>query len=128
VEAYPTREFEGRVARIAPKGTIISGVVNFEVMITIESSAELLKPDMTANVSVRTAEREALVVPSAAVQREGSERFVWVDRDGTLTRRAVTVGTRDASFTEIREGIGPGDRVLVAPQPQAGGAGEAGSS
>jgi RND family efflux transporter MFP subunit len=128
VEAYPTREFEGRVARIAPKGTIISGVVNFEVMITIDSSAELLKPDMTANVSIRTAEREALVVPSAAVQREGSERFVWVDRDGTLTRRAVTVGTRDASFTEIREGIGPGDRVLVAPQPDAGGAGGAGSS
>jgi RND family efflux transporter MFP subunit len=128
VEAYPTREFEGRVARIAPKGTIISGVVNFEVMITIDSSAELLKPDMTANVSIRTAEREALVVPSAAVQREGSERFVWVDRDGTLTRRAVTVGTRDASFTEIREGIGPGDRVLVAPQPGAGSAGGAGSS
>jgi RND family efflux transporter MFP subunit len=128
VEAYPTQELAGRVARIAPKGTILSGVVNFEVMITIESSPDLLKPDMTANVSIRTAEREALVVPSAAVQREGSERFVWIEKDGALVRRAVTVGTRDAAFTEIRQGIGPGDRVLVGPQPRAGVAGEAGAS
>jgi RND family efflux transporter MFP subunit len=128
VEAYPTREFEGRVARIAPKGTIISGVVNFEVMIKIESPPELLKPDMTANVSIRTAEREALVLPNGAIQRDGSERFVWVDEDGSLRKRAVTVGTRDASFTEIRQGIDPGDRVLVGPQPGAAAGGEAGQS
>lgn len=126
VEAYPAKEFEGTVARIAPKGTIISGVVNFEVMVRIDSPAEVLKPDMTANVSVRTAEREALVVPNAAVQRDGSDRYVWVERDGELARKAVTVGTKDASFTEIRQGIGPGDRVLVGPQPDAGAAGQAG--
>lgn len=119
VEAYPAQEFAGRVVRIAPKGTIISGVVNFEVMIRIESPAELLKPDMTANVSIRTAEREALVVPNQAVQREGAERFVWIEQDGGLVRRSVTVGTRDTGFTEIRQGIGPGERVLVSPQPQA---------
>src|SRR5690606_9352404 len=72
VEAYPTEEFTGRVERIAPKGTIISGVVNFEVMISIDQSGDgdrtgLLRPDMTANVSLRTAEREALVVPSEAI-------------------------------------------------------------
>jgi HlyD family secretion protein len=128
VEAFPTREFEGHVARIAPKGTVISGVVNFEVMIKIDSPAEVLKPDMTANVSIRTAEREALVLPNAAIQREGSDRFVWVDKDGSLTRRVVTVGTRDTSFTEIRSGLSPGDRVLVGPQPGAAEGGEAGKS
>jgi RND family efflux transporter MFP subunit len=128
VEAYPALEFTGRVARIAPKGTIISGVVNFEVMIRIESPAEVLKPDMTANVTIRTAEREALVLPSAAIQREGADRFVWVERDGSLVRRTVAVGTREASVTEIRQGISPGDRVLVSPQPGAASGGEAGAS
>jgi hypothetical protein len=77
--------------RIAPKGTIISGVVNFEVMIRIDSPAGLLKPDMTANVSIRTAQREALVLPNATVQREGSERYVWMDRratDWSVNRRS----------------------------------------
>lgn len=128
VEAYPTMEFAGHVARIAPKGTIISGVVNFEVMVRIESPAEVLRPDMTANVIIRTAEREALVLPSAAIQREGSDRYVWVEKDGALARRTVVVGTRDANFTEIRQGIGPGERVLVSPQPQTAAGGEAGTS
>ena len=113
VEAYPANEFEGHVKQIAPKGSIISGVVNFEVMIDIDSPVGRLKPDMTANVSIRTAEREAFVLPNEAIQRDGFERFVFVDRDGELVRRSVTVGTREAGFTEIRQGIGPSDRVVI---------------
>lgn len=128
VEAYPSQELAGRVSRIAPRGSIVSGVVNFEVMVSIESPMELLKPDMTANVSIRPAEREALVVPSAAVQREGSDRYLWVQADGGLARRAVIIGTRDASFTEIRQGLGPADRVLVGPRAQVGAAGRAGGA
>ncbi len=120
IEAFPTREFEGRVEKIAPKGTIISGVVNFEVMIKIASSMDILRPDMTANVSIRTAERQALVLPSLAVQRDNFDRFVYVEQDGELTRRSVTVGTRQAGFTEIRQGLVPQDRVLVSPQPDRG--------
>jgi RND family efflux transporter MFP subunit len=126
VEAYPAEEFTGEVARIAPKGTIISGVVNFEVMIRITSPPTLLKPDMTANVSVRTAERSTLVVPNAAVLRDGGERYVWVDTAGELTRRVVTVGTRDASFSEVRQGLQVSDRVLANPAvlaPAAAGEG-----
>jgi macrolide-specific efflux system membrane fusion protein len=117
VEAYPAIEFSGRVTKIAPRGTIISGVVNYEVMIEIDPPVELLKPDMTANVSIRTAEREAMVIPSGAVQRDGFARFVYVDRDGSLEKRPVAVGTREGGFTEIRQGVAPDERVLLSPLP-----------
>jgi RND family efflux transporter MFP subunit len=120
VEAYPAMEFEGEVKLVAPKGTLISGVVNFEVMIDINSPADTLKPDMTANVSIRTAEREALVVPSAAIQRDGFERFVYLEQDGELKKRTVSVGTRDAGVTEIRQGIGLDDRVAIVPPASTG--------
>jgi HlyD family secretion protein len=113
VEAFPGAEFSGRVASIAPKATLISGVVNYEAMIDIESPFGELRPDMTANVSIRTAERDALIVPSEAVQREGAERFVYVEENGKLTRRAVTVGTREGGVTEIRRGLSGNERVLV---------------
>jgi len=116
VEAYPALEFAGRVKQIAPTGSIISGVVNFEVMIDIESDAAVLKPDMTANVSIRTAERETVVLPTGAVLRDGFARYVLVDEDGEPVRRAVTTGTRDAGFTEIRQGITAGERVAIVPQ------------
>ncbi len=117
VEAYPAIEFSGRVTKIAPRGSIISGVVNYEVMIDIDPPVDLLKPDMTANVSIRTAERAAMVIPSRAVQRDGFARFVYIDREGGLEKRSVAVGTREGGFTEIRQGIGPDDRVLLSPMP-----------
>ena len=122
VEAYPARDFTGRVERIAPRGTIISGVVNFEVMIRIDSPVAVLKPDMTANVAIRTAEREALVLPSAAVQKDDTGRYVWAEKDGELQRRTVTAGTREGGVTEIRQGVAAGDRVLLSPLPAQPGA------
>jgi RND family efflux transporter MFP subunit len=55
VETFPNRELAGRVERIAPKATIVSGVVNYEVTIRISGDSTALKPDMTANIAIRTA-------------------------------------------------------------------------
>jgi macrolide-specific efflux system membrane fusion protein len=117
VEAYPSRDFDGHVERIAPKATVVSGVVNYEVMVAVDSATDVLKPDMTANIAIRTAERRALVVPNAAVQREGEERFVYVDEAGRLTRRPVSVGVREAGVVEIKKGLAASDRVLTSPPP-----------
>jgi macrolide-specific efflux system membrane fusion protein len=120
VESYPAMEFTGTVKQVAPKGAIISGVVNFEVMIEIESDVTVLKPDMTANVSIRTAEREAIVLPNGAVQRDGFKRFVIIDQGGEMVQRQVAIGTREAGFTEIRQGVALGDRVAIVPQTGTG--------
>ena len=118
VEAYPSREFDGHVERIAPKATVVSGVVNYEVMVAVDSATDVLKPDMTANIAIRTAERQALVVPNAALQREGDERFVYVDEAGRLAKRPVSVGVREAGVVEIKKGLTASDRVLTSPAPQ----------
>ncbi len=115
VEAYPAREYTARVERIAPKGTIISGVVNYEVMASIDAPDESLKPDMTANVSIRSAERQALVIPDRAVLKDDSSRYVYVEQDGQPVRRDVSIGGREGGYTEIRDGLAPGDRVLTNP-------------
>jgi RND family efflux transporter MFP subunit len=119
VEAYPSREFDGHVERIAPKATVVSGVVNYEVMVAVDSATDVLKPDMTANIAIRTAERQALVVPNNALQREGDERFVYVEEAGRLEKRAVSVGVREAGVVEIKKGLTPSDRVLTSAAPPA---------
>ncbi len=120
IESYPAMEFTGIVKQIAPKGAIISGVVNFEVMVDINSDVTVLKPDMTANVSIRTAEREAVVLPTGAILRDGFARYVFIDDGGELVRRPVTIGTRDTGYTEIRQGVQPGERIAIVPQSDAG--------
>ena len=113
-EAFPARELTGRVARVAPKATIVSGVVNYEVTVEILEGARELKPDMTANVSIQTARHAALMLPAIALGREGDDRYVLVEQDGRLVRRAVTIGARDAGMTEIKSGLRAGERVAAA--------------
>jgi HlyD family secretion protein len=114
VDAYPARDFPGRVESIAPKATIVSGVVNYEVTIQITDAAQLLKPDMTANLSIQTAETEALLLPSGAVQRDGQGVFVYVAGKNGSERRPVLVGNKENGMTEIKKGLSAADGVLVA--------------
>jgi RND family efflux transporter MFP subunit len=113
VEAYPSQELRGRVQRINPTATIISGVVNYEVVVSIGKGTGLLKPDMTANVSIRTAQRQALVLPTAAIHADDEKKFVYIEADRGPIQRNVTVGAREASFTEIKEGLSPEDRIVL---------------
>src|SRR5277367_4489675 len=113
VEAYPSQEMPAIVKRIDPVATIISGVVNYPVMAAIQKDGRLLKPDMTANITIKTAERKALVVPNGAIQRNGEEGFVLLIRGGKQEKRIVTMGTRDARFTEIKKGVSTSDQVVV---------------
>src|SRR5712692_5673696 len=115
VDSYPSRDFPGIVESIAPKATIVSGVVNYEVTIDIRKDAQLLKPDMTANVSVRTAQHNALLLPATTVQRDGEQSFVYMPgRDGP-ERKPVVVGTKEAGMFEIKRGISQSDEVLLVP-------------
>ena len=113
VDSYPSHEFPGIVESIAPKATIVSGVVNYEVTINIRKDATLLKPDMTANVSLETAKREAMLVPSKAVEHDGGQTFVYVATQNGPVRRPVIIGAKDGESIEIKKGISLGDEVLL---------------
>jgi RND family efflux transporter MFP subunit len=113
VDAYPARDFPGQVESIAPKATLVSGVVNYEVTIKINDGADLLKPDMTANLSVQTAETEALLLPAAALQRDGEGSFVLVGGKSGQQRRAVVTGSKDGGMVEIKKGLLPEEDVIV---------------
>jgi RND family efflux transporter MFP subunit len=115
VDSYAPHNFPGVVLSIAPKATIVSGVVNYEVTIQIRKDAQLLKPDMTANVSVQTAQHEALLLPETAVQRDGEQSFVYVPGRSSPGRKPVVVGTKESGMVEIKRGISAGEEVLLIP-------------
>jgi macrolide-specific efflux system membrane fusion protein len=115
VDTYADTEFRGRVTAIYPKAVIQDNVVNYIVTIGItEAQGRILRPEMTANVTIfLDVRRGVLAVPTAAVSRDGGERFVIVLADGRQERRAVRVGWRDGSYTEILDGLAEGETVVV---------------
>lgn len=113
VDSFSSRDFPGVVASIAPKATIVSGVVNYEVTININKDPQLLKPDMTANVAIQTAQHEVLLLPAEAVQHDGDQIFVYVSSNGQLAKKPVIVGIKDRGMIEIKKGVSPSDNVLL---------------
>ncbi len=112
-ETFPSQEFRGVVERVAPKATIISGVVNYETRIAIQTGSSVLKPDMTANVTISTARRRVLMVPAEAIHKDAAEAFVYVVQNGQAEKRAVVMGSRDGSWTEVKKGLAASDSVLI---------------
>ncbi|PJB66591.1 MAG: hypothetical protein CO096_16890 [Armatimonadetes bacterium CG_4_9_14_3_um_filter_66_14] len=126
VDAYPDKDFTGRVTAIYPKAVIQQNVVSYDTVITIDDSGGLLKPDMTASVILEVGERSnVLTVPNKAVKREEGEKVVYVMEQGKPVRRNVRTGWKDSDYTEILAGLKEGDRVLLeepvaAEKPRSG--------
>lgn len=119
VDAFPDREFKGQVTAILPKATVQQNVVYYDTVITLEPTGGLLRPDMTANVTILVGQRaKVLTVPNAAVKREDGKRVVYVAGPAAVERRVIRTGWRDAGFTEVLDGLRDGDRVLTGTPPQ----------
>jgi macrolide-specific efflux system membrane fusion protein len=116
VDAFPERVFEGEVAAIYPRAEIRDNVVNYVAVVRFPAPEDrVLKPEMTAAVSIVLARREnALVVPRRAVRAEGGRTVVRVPGEGGAAAvRPVVTGQRDEASCEILEGLREGEAVLV---------------
>lgn len=116
VRAAPGRLFEGRVTFIHPVLQQKSRTVR--VRLEFDNPELALKPGMFANVVLHTdAQPEAVVVPSEAVVRSGSREQLFVMRaPGKFEPRPVTLGVSAGGFTQIIEGLAPGEEVVTSSQ------------
>jgi HlyD family secretion protein len=110
LEAWPEAEIQGQVVSISPQAkSNSSGLVVYEVHLSLSETELLLLVGMTANANLLTAEhQDVLLVPNAAVH---------VDREaGTFSVNrlvGVTVGLRDNRYTQITGGLNEGDRLFL---------------
>ncbi len=123
VDSYAERFFSGKVREIRPKAMIKDHVVNYETILEIEkASIDLLRPEMTANVSITTDKKDsALAIPKKAIKRKGDEQIVTVNRGGNLSETQIKSGWRDGKFIEIVSGLKQGDMVGIPLKPQGAG-------
>jgi HlyD family secretion protein len=69
VDAYPDREFTGTVTQVRMQPTTVQNVTTYTTVIDVPNGDLLLKPGMTANVTVEVARRDDVMrVPTAAVR------------------------------------------------------------
>jgi HlyD family secretion protein len=108
VDAFPDRTFRGKVAQIRLIATVNQNVVTYPVIVEVPNPDLLLKPTMTANVTIDVATvKDALRVPNAALR--------W--KPETTVAAAVTPSAASPEERAARGGQGGAGQ---------GGAGQAG--
>lgn len=129
VDAYPDDTFEGEVKQVRQEATTTNNVVTYEVVISAPNADLKLKPDLTANVTIYTAERKGVLsVPSKALrftpQKEtvgkmkivdaaNAKNKVWTIEGNSIVAHKVNIGMTDGTNTQIVGGIAEGTKVIT---------------
>ncbi len=129
VDAYPDDTFEGEVKQVRQEATTTNNVVTYEVVISAPNADLKLKPGLTANVTIYTAERKGVLsVPSKALrftpQKEtvgkmkivdvaNAKNKVWTIEGNSIVAHKVNIGMTDGTNTQIVGGIAEGTEVVT---------------
>ena len=115
LDALPGKVFEGRVKRVAPYITAVEKQAR-----TVDVDIDFVRPDEAQGLLVGysadaeivlDARQDTLRIPTATL-REGNTVLVYHDADGTLEERAVTPGVANWDYTEVLDGLVPGERIV----------------
>ncbi|MDX8413315.1 MAG: efflux RND transporter periplasmic adaptor subunit [Mariprofundales bacterium] len=119
----------GQLAVVTPKGSNLrytGSVSNIHhqldavtrtagVRLTIANRDDGLHPGMFVQAEIAAGSRaKALLIPEAAVQRQGSELIVFIEEEpGHFERREVEVGEAKMGMMVIQKGVKAGESIVV---------------
>ncbi|EKE16214.1 MAG: Efflux transporter, RND family, MFP subunit [uncultured bacterium] len=109
--------FESEVAQIDTDATVIQDVVYYRVKLRVSSNIDSrLKPGMSANIDIETAEEKNVVkIPLRAIKTEGNKKYVEILKEENATEKVfVETGLEgDEGMTEIKLGLRGGEKVIT---------------
>lgn len=126
------RRYSGKVRVIQPIPERAGNAVFYNVLFDVDNAAHELLSDMTVQVELVTGKAEkALVMPIVALgarQADGRYAVRVMGADGKHAQRLVRTGLQDSARVQILEGLKVGEKVLLAPPPDAADGAASGAS
>jgi len=115
VDAFSDREMAGIVDFVAYKAD--PATKTFTVRVVVDNPNHEIRPGMIARVAfLRRVIPDALSAPIFALVDKGGERILFVEKDGVVSARTVSLGVIEGDSIQITEGLQPGDRLIVVGQ------------
>jgi len=120
LNAYPDWKIPSHVIAIIPTADRSKATV--KVRIAIDHKDDRIVPDMGVRVAFLEDKKPAaqtqapprgVLVPVAALRKEGDRDFVFVLKEKKAQRRAVTLGGLVGDSRQILAGVSPGESVIV---------------
>lgn len=114
--SVPGKTFKGSLEYIYPYAE--SKTRTTKVRLVFENQERLLRPDMFAEVSIKSdKQNSAVVIPSEAVIRSGGRPQVFVVREpGKFEPRLVELGVESSGNVAVLNGVSAGEEVVTSAQ------------
>ncbi|MBI2825649.1 MAG: efflux RND transporter periplasmic adaptor subunit [Planctomycetia bacterium] len=113
VEAMGSAPVQGSVTRTS--WALNAATRTLRAEIDVPNPDGKLRPGMYAYATVVLAEKsDALVLPRAAIIRDGPKAFANVVHDGKISRTPVVLGLEAGGEVEVASGVTEGDVVVLA--------------
>ncbi len=112
MDAYPGRQFEGKVRYVSPALQAEQRALTVEAV--VPNPANELKPGLFATAHIQEPKlTPAILVPAAAVQTTAGTSRVYVVNGGRVEERIVTTGQTIDTLVELTNGLKAGERVAT---------------
>ncbi len=113
LEAFPGKEYTGKIDRIGVKADERTNT--FDVEILIENPDLMLKAGFTGRVRITSdVIPNAILIPQSAVLYKEKTREVFIaDSNNRAQPRVIKLGRTEGAQIQALEGLTPGDRLIV---------------
>lgn len=136
VDAYPDRQYSGKVHQVRIAATNTNNVITYPVVVSVDNSDQSLLPGMTANAEIEVSRRDnVLRVPNAALRYKPDDDAVTSAGSDTSSRRGGGMvdslvqatqslkldATQQAAFDDVVQKMRDRSAARQAPQAQQSG-------
>ncbi|EKV02800.1 RND family efflux transporter, MFP subunit [Leptolyngbya sp. PCC 7375] len=118
------QDFDGRVVALAPQalsasngGSSQEGQARVTAKVKLDSASQALIPGGFVSVDIITEQqKDVLVVPPEAIQRDQGEPFVWIrNQRGNAAQQPIELGLQGLDLVAVTEGLNVGDQIALVP-------------
>jgi len=108
-------QYVGKIDSISPVTNQMTST--YPINVSIDNPDGKLKAGMFADIEIIFGvNKNGIAIKNTSIMNEDGMFSVFVNNEGIADKRNVQIGIQDEEYTEILDGIKPGDKVICAGQ------------
>jgi membrane fusion protein (multidrug efflux system) len=117
IDALPGLPFAGTIDFVAFKADPVTKT--FQVRTVVDNEEHRIRPGMIARVAfLRQVVPDAIAAPLFALVDKGGERILYVEDNGVVQSRNISIGVIEGDRVQITSGLNAGDHLIIKGQTE----------
>ena len=119
IESYPSKKYQAKIMKIAPRAIKDNNVTSFEVTLRFKEISDDIKIGMTADLEFKVEnDIEKILVPTVSIVTEkGKKGILKLDKNNFPKFEEVEFGISSGSKTSVISGLKPGEKIFIDIPP-----------